>query len=69
MADHPWIKSYPAGVHWDAELPLMPVQQLLDDAVQRWPDNPALEFMGRTLNYREFGELADRAAKSGQTPN
>lgn len=66
MAVHPWIKSYPKGVHWDAELPLMPVQQLLDDAVKRWPDNPALEFMGRTLTYREFGELADKAAKGFQ---
>ncbi|HEY9067889.1 MAG TPA: AMP-binding protein, partial [Burkholderiaceae bacterium] len=64
---HPWIKSYPKGVRWDADLPLLPVQQLLDDAVARWPDHPALEFMGRTLSYREFGELADRAAKGFQT--
>ena len=66
MADHPWIKSYPKGVHWDAELPLMPVQNLLDDAVRRWPENPAIEFMGRTLNYREFGDLVNRAAKGFQ---
>ncbi len=66
MADHPWIKSYPKGVRWDAELPLMPVQQLLDDAVRRWPENPAIEFMGRTLSYRELGELANRAAKGFQ---
>jgi len=66
LANHPWIKSYPKGVHWDAELPLRPVQQLLDDAVKRWPDNPAIEFMGRTLTYREFGALADKAAKGFQ---
>ena len=66
MADHPWIKSYPKGVRWDAELPLMPVQQLLDDAVRKWPENPAIEFMGRTLNYRELGELVNRAAKGFQ---
>lgn len=66
MADHPWIKNYPDGVRWDTELPLMPVQQLLDDAVKRWPDNPAIEFMGRTLSYREFGELVNRAAKGFQ---
>ena len=62
MADHPWIKSYPDGVRWDAPLPLMPVQQLLDDAVARWPELPAIEFMGRVIRYREFGELANRAA-------
>ena len=66
MAEHSWIKSYPDGVHWDAPLPTMPVQQLLDDAVARWPDKPALEFMGRVLSYREFGALADRAAKGFQ---
>ena len=66
MADHPWIKSYPKGVLWDAELPLMPVQQLLDDAVRKWPENPAIEFMGRTLSYRELGDLVNRAAKGFQ---
>ncbi|MEP7295869.1 MAG: long-chain fatty acid--CoA ligase [Burkholderiales bacterium] len=66
MAEHPWIKSYPEGVRWDAELPLMPVQQLLDDAVRRWPENPAIEFMGRTLTYRELGDLVNRAAKGFQ---
>ena len=66
MAEYPWIKSYPAGVRWNAELPLMPVQQLLDDAVKRWPDQPALEFMGRVLGYRELGELVNRAAKGLQ---
>jgi long-chain acyl-CoA synthetase len=65
-ADHPWIKSYPDGVRWDAELPLMPVQQLLDDAVRRWPDHPALEFMGRVISYSEFGHLVNRAAKGLQ---
>ncbi len=67
MADHPWIACYPGGVRWDAELPLMPVQQLLDAAVARWPDHPALEFMGRTLSYAELGGLANRAAKGLQT--
>jgi long-chain acyl-CoA synthetase len=66
LADHPWIKNYPDGVHWDAELPLMPVQQLLDDAVNRWPDHPAIEFMGRTMSYSEFGDLVNHAAKGFQ---
>jgi len=63
---HPWIKSYPEGVRWDAELPVMPVQQVLDHAVRRWPERPALEFMGRTITYRELGALADRAARGFQ---
>lgn len=66
MAEHPWISSYPDGVRWDAVLPLMPVQQLLGDAVKRWPDHPVLDFLGRVISYRELGELADRAAKGFQ---
>ena len=66
MAAPVWTSSYPDGVSWDAALPTMPVQQLLDDAVARWPEHPALEFMGRVLSYREFGALADRAAKGFQ---
>ena len=51
----PWTKSYPSGMRWDAELPIRPVQQILDDAVTRWSDRPALEFMGQVINYRALG--------------
>jgi long-chain acyl-CoA synthetase len=66
MADHPWLKSYPAGVRWDAPLREMPIQQLLDDAVARWAERPAIEFMGRVLTYGELGGMVDRAAKQLQ---
>jgi long-chain acyl-CoA synthetase len=62
VIEFPWTQSYPAGVRWDAELPLMPVQQILDEAVARWPERPVLDFMGRVISYRELGALADRAA-------
>ena len=67
MADAtPWIPSYPPGMRWDAELALKPVAQFLDDAVERWPDKPCIEFMGRVISYRELGELSDRAAQGFQ---
>ena len=66
MTDMPWIKSYPAGVRWDIDIAPIPVPQILDDAVARWPDRPALEFMGKRLTYRELGGLVDRAAKGLQ---
>jgi long-chain acyl-CoA synthetase len=62
MNDKPWIGSYPAGVRWDAEIVPGPVHTILDDAVAKWPDRPAIEFMGRRLSYRELGNLANRAA-------
>ena len=66
MADHPWIESHPDGVKRDAPRPLMPVPQLRDDAVSRWPDHPALDFMGRVTTDRELGALVNRAATGFQ---
>lgn len=66
MTQFPWIKSYPPGVHWDAELPVMPVPQLLDDAARKWAGLPALEFMGKRITYHELQSLVDRAAKGFQ---
>ena len=58
----PWTRNYPAGMKWDAELPLIPVPALLHEAVARWPDRPALEFMGQVISYREFGHRVERLA-------
>ncbi|GAC1330911.1 MAG: long-chain fatty acid--CoA ligase [Beijerinckiaceae bacterium] len=66
MTDAPWIKSYPLGVHWDATLPTMPLEKILEDSAAKWPDQPALDFMGRRILYRELDELANRAAAGFQ---
>src|SRR6476661_8379492 len=66
MNDKPWINSYPSGVLWDAEIVPGPVQKILDDAVAKWPDRPAIEFMGKRITYRDLGNLANRAARGLQ---
>jgi long-chain acyl-CoA synthetase len=67
MNEMPWVASYPAGVRWDIDIELTPVQQILDDAAARWPEQPALQFMGPRMSYRELLSLADRAAKGLQS--
>ncbi|SEB18996.1 long-chain fatty acid--CoA ligase [Variovorax sp. YR216] len=62
MSEAPWIKSYPAGVRWDAELHSAGVLGMLDEAVRRWPDHAALSYSGRTFSYRELSGLVDRTA-------
>ena len=64
--DTPWTRAYPPGMRWDAELPVKPVQQMLDEAVARWPERSAVEFMGQVITYRELGAAVDRAAKGLQ---
>ena len=66
MSEKPWIKSYPPGVRWDAEIPLTPVQQILEESASKWPNNAAIDFMGRKISYRELDDLANRAAKGLQ---
>jgi len=58
----PWLAHYPAGMDWHAPLPAIPVTELLDTAVRRWPTLPALEFMGRVIDYAAFGRLVDEFA-------
>jgi len=62
----PWEKSYPPGVSWDALIASGHVPDLLDDAVRDFADKPALEFMGRQISYRKFGDLSDRFARGLQ---
>ncbi|MFT7772186.1 long-chain-fatty-acid--CoA ligase [Roseateles sp.] len=59
---HRWPRHYPPGMRWDAPLPATPADGLLRDAVRRWPDRPALDFMGEVIDYRHFGHLVDRLA-------
>jgi len=66
MSEFPWIRSYPNGVHYDRVLTPRPVWQILDEAVARWPDRPALAFMGKTLTYRELAAQVARAAEGFQ---
>ena len=63
---HPWEKSYPANVDWRAPLPTGALHRLLDDAVARFGDRPAIDFMDRITTYRALGEQANRAAEGFQ---
>jgi long-chain acyl-CoA synthetase len=62
MAGHPWDRSYPNGVRWDAPIETGPVPAILEDAAKRWPGQTALHFMGRNVSYAELDRLADRMA-------
>jgi long-chain acyl-CoA synthetase len=66
MPEHPWINAYPPGARWDAELRVSAVQDILTEAVARWPHLPALDFMGRKISYAELDALVNRAAHGFQ---
>ncbi len=62
MSAQPWLKSYPAGVRWDAPLDIASVQSILDAAAERFGPLPALQFMDKRIPYAELAALANRAA-------
>jgi len=59
---HPWLKSYPPNVRWDAPIETTTLPALLARAVKDYGERPALEYRGQRISYRELGEFADRAA-------
>ncbi len=66
MSEPVWLQHYPEDVDWNAEIPEKPLFALLDDAVSRFGDRPALDFLDRKYSYRELGGLVDRAARGFQ---
>jgi long-chain acyl-CoA synthetase len=66
VPDPPWLASYPSGIEWSTDFPAMPLWDLFDQAVERYADNPCLDFLGRIWSYREIGRLVDRAAAGMQ---
>jgi len=57
----------PPGVAWDAKIDTFPVQQILDDAVAQWPNQNAIDFMGKKTTYRDLSDMVDCAAKGFQS--
>jgi long-chain acyl-CoA synthetase len=58
----PWEKSYPAGLSWDMPVAISTLPALLRDAVSQYGPQPALEFRGRTITYRDLQHGAAIAA-------
>src|SRR4051812_33091185 len=54
MAEHPWLKHYPAGIHWDTKIPPKPLYALLDESEAAFPNRPAMDFLGRHYTYTEL---------------
>jgi long-chain acyl-CoA synthetase len=66
MNDQPWLKSYPAGVRWDAPIEPAFVQSVLAASVRRFGPLPALQFMDKRISYAELEALSDSAAAGFQ---
>jgi long-chain acyl-CoA synthetase len=64
--DYPWIKNYPEGVDWDADIPSCPVYEMLDQTAAKFPDAPAFDFLGAKQNWSDINEATKKFAKGLQ---
>lgn len=62
LAERPWLANYETAVPPTIDVPRLPLTRLLDRAWRRFPNRPALRFMGRTLSYRSLSAQAGRFA-------
>ncbi len=58
----PWLDVYPPGVSWQFEPPKEPLFAALDRAAGRFPDRPAVDFIGRRCNYGELAATSEAVA-------
>ncbi len=66
MSAHPWEHSYPEPARWDAPLETSQVTTILDEAVAKFADRPAISFMGMRATYGQLHTLVARAAAGFQ---
>ncbi len=62
----PWLEKYPQGLQWDAQIPVRPVFETLEDTVRDYKNCPAFDFLGKKWSWGEIGSLVNRMAKGLQ---
>lgn len=62
MPFYPWLAQYPRSIAWDAQLSEDCVTDLLESAARKFPSNPALEWMGSVMKYKDLARTVEYAA-------
>ena len=60
----PWLKHYDAGVPETVPAPNHTIQEFLERAAKKYPNEPALILKGNSISYAEFNQLADAVANA-----
>ncbi len=62
VSSYPWIKTYPNNLRWDMPIDLGTMVDVFDQTVQRHGQHCAIDFLGKTMNWYEIGQMADQFA-------
>ena len=63
VREKPWLAHYDPGVPPEIQVPDIPLWRFLEESARRFPQNVALEFLGKTLSYQELWGRARRVAQ------
>lgn len=61
-----WEDHYPPGADWHMDLTPEPLYALLDQAAEKYPDRPAVDFLGKIYRYSDIARQSDEVAYSLQ---
>ena len=64
--DYPWIANYPSDVKWDAEIPSIPVYEMLDETAAKFSTSPAFDFLGAKQSWGDIDAASRKFAKGLQ---
>jgi long-chain acyl-CoA synthetase len=59
---HPWERSYPPSVAWDAPLTASTLPVLFDEAIRRYGARTAIDYRDHAISYEALGAAVDATA-------
>ena len=59
-----WHNSYPVGTPKKVSIEKLTMPEVLDRSVLKFPQNPAVIYMGKTISYLELDLLVNRFANA-----
>jgi len=62
VEQRPWLKFYEPGVPHTLSYPNIPLTELLEESVARYPNHPATVFFGQTMTFQQLHTHAGRFA-------
>ena len=57
-----WHKNWPESLPHDIAIPDSTIHQTLQETAQKYPDNPAYYFQGKTITFKEIDALSNQFA-------
>ncbi|MBN2223207.1 MAG: long-chain fatty acid--CoA ligase [Deltaproteobacteria bacterium] len=64
MAEKVWHKFYPAGVPRNIDYQKVTISEALTRSAQKYPNRPALEYMGKRISYKELDGMVNQCARA-----